>query len=235
MVEPAPALPAAYPGLQSPPAAQWAHGMKRLVFRGLGAPYTGTATLGTRVLGGLAADDHLCGLPNRRIPVPRGGLDRRLNRRVLEHRQSYHRPPPDLRRRGGDKFEQRRQRRIVTDRSERRYRRLPGRPITPGRCQFDQPRNGRRVAELSVRRGDRLDHAGIVVVTAESESARAFPTCGAESFSGHRPDGTVVIVGDESAELRYRIVVEAGGNTRRNCESPDRRIVVAEERKRIVE
>src|SRR5665811_1476021 len=85
--------------------------------RAQGAVYRVTNP-GFVTLVGLAADDHLGGFTNRRVPVPCRGTDRRLRGRVVEDRQRDDGPPPDLRRGFGDQVQQNGDRRLVADRSE---------------------------------------------------------------------------------------------------------------------
>ncbi len=190
-----------------------ARGIRGLSYRGLTASYTGTRTLGTRLSVWSAADDHLRRFAYRRVPIVRRRSDRRLHCSVIKHRQSNDRSPAHLRWSGSDQFEQRSQRRLIADRSERCDRGLPRRPITVVRREFDEPRNGRCITQFSICRCDGFHHARVVVVTPARQSVIAAFSGAAECFGGHRSDSTVLVVGDDAAKLRNRIGAETGGNT----------------------
>ena len=183
----------------------------------------------------MAADDHLCRLTNRRIPVPGRCLDRRLHGRILEHGERDDRPSPDLRRSGSDEVEQRHQCRIIPDRSESRDGGFPSRPVTVVRRQTDEPRNGRSIALLPVRRCDCLDDPRIIILATTHQGIVAPFAGAAESLGGHRSDRAVLVIGDDAAEFRGRIDDETRGDACRDGKSADRGILVAEKRHRTVE
>ena len=184
---------------------------------------------------GSAADDHLCSFANGRIPVSRRSLDRRFNGRIVEDGQGDDRSSSDLGRSGSDEFEQRRERRVFTDRSECSDRRFSRRSVAVRRCEFDQPRHSRPVAKLPVRRRDSLDDTRIIIVTATHEGAVTPLTCTTERLGSHRPDPTVFVFGNESAEFYSRITVKTGSDADRDGESAHGRISIEEERNRVVE